>query len=436
MEKMLTLAQSQSDQAEMYSLDQIDNTLRFEDNRLKDIQSTMQSGMSIRIIKDQRLGFAYTKNLRDPNELMQNALHSLHGGVRVDFDFPQTNTVPDLNTYDATITQTKNAAIAEECRRISAFLEEKTDGQVNIHAGTTINKVRIMNTAGTDLSMETSYYSITILILYPGSATGIHKSFVYKNYKSLDDSELRMIAELYNQGKKEPATSGGRMKVLFMPEAMYTLMWRLQSATSGEALYHRQSPLAEQLGQRIFDEKLTIIDNPLDDTKPGARAFDDEGTACREWPVIENGILKNFYHDLYYAAKKGTQPTGHGFKGSRWPGDLISLKPAPALQHLSIKPGTESLGRLIENMERGVIVCGALGAHSGNIPNGDFSIGLSPGLYVEKGKIAGRIKDAMIAGNIYDVMKRVVGIEDKVHPAYTGYYPAILFDGISVTARS
>lgn len=50
-------------------------------------------------------------------------------------------------------------------------------------------------------------------------------------------------------------------------------------------------------------------------------------------------------------------------------------------------------------------MAGALGAHSGNIPNGDFSIGLSPGLYVENGEIVGHVKDSMVAGNIYEVMK-------------------------------
>jgi hypothetical protein len=43
-----------------------------------------------------------------------------------------------------------------------------------------------------------------------------------------------------------------------------------------------------------------------------------------------------------------------------------------------------------------------MGAHSGNILNGDFSIGLSPGLYVERGEILGQVKNVMVAGNIFD----------------------------------
>jgi len=86
-------------------------------------------------------------------------------------------------------------------------------------------------------------------------------------------------------------------------------------------------------------------------------------------------------------------------------------------------------------MDKGIVVAGALGAHSGNIQNGDFSIGLSPGLYVDNGEIVGHVKDAMIAGNIYNAMKNVIDIEDTCYPVSAGTFPAIIFDNISVATR-
>jgi len=435
MEEAINLAKTHSDQVELYSLEQTQNTIRYEDKKLQDVQSSMLSGTSIRLIKDHKLGFAYTRSLDNPEALVQNAVESLRGGVAVKFDFPLTKNVPTLNSYDRTITKTTNTAIAEECRRISSFLGQKTKGQVNIRAGATISKIKILNTAGTDLSTSTSYYSVTIMILYPGSATGISKSFFFRSFQRIGDLDLSMLAELYNHGEKESDTTGGRMKVLFMPETMYALIWRLQSATSGESLYHKQSPLADRLGEKIFSEKLTIVDNPLDDTKPGARAFDDEGVVCKRSVIVDKGVLKNYYYDLNYAAKLNVVASGHGFKTSRWAGDALSIKPSPALQYVTFEKGKRTFSQLIHDMNKGIIVCGALGAHSGNIPNGDFSIGASPGLFVENGEIVGRLKDTMIAGNIYEVMKRVIDVEDALHPAYTGYYPAVLFDDVNVATK-
>ncbi|MCL0080273.1 metallopeptidase TldD-related protein, partial [Dehalococcoidia bacterium] len=91
---------------------------------------------------------------------------------------------------------------------------------------------------------------------------------------------------------------------------------------------------------------------------------------------------------------------------------------------------------LIKSIDRGIVIAGVLGAHSGNIPNGDFSMGLSPGVCVEKGEIVGNVKDAMVAGNIYEVMKNVLAIEDTLYPAMMGTFPAILFDSVSVATKS
>ncbi len=228
---------------------------------------------------------------------------------------------------------------------------------------------------------------------------------------------------------REVTPDGGKMKVLFLPETAYVLMWRLQSAASAVSIYQNISPLAEKTGEKIFDEKFSVYNEPLNDSLPGARAFDDEGTPCRRFPIVEKGALKNFYCDLYFAQKLKTIPTGHGFKGS------VSSKPVPSLSHLSISPGNISFPDLLKSIDRGIIIAGALGAHSGNIPNGDFSIGLSPGLYVEKGEIIGHVKDAMAAGNIYDTLKNIVAIEDTLYPGSGGNFPSLLFDNINVTTK-
>lgn len=435
MDKLMALARQHGDQVELYSIEQTANRIDFENAKLNDIQSTIESGITMRLIRDQKLGFAYTRNPQDGAALVRNAVDALHGGVEAKYLFPAPTEMPDIRAHDERIKDTRNSLIVDECRRIYSILARKTTGQVDIGAATADTRIRIMNSAGADLVGRSSYYSLTVNILYPGTAAGIHRTLVAKAFQAVDDGFLDGLLELYNAGGKELNVRSGKMPAIFMPEAMYALIWRLQSATSGESLYHKQSPLAGRLGEPVFDEKLTIVDDPLDDAKVDARAFDDEGVPCRRFPVIERGVLKNFYYDLHYASKAGATPTGHGFRTSRWSGETVSTPPVCALEHLSIEPGDTGFWPMVKSIERGIIVCGVMGAHSGNIPNGDFSIGLSPGLLIEHGTIVGRIKDAMIAGNIYDVMKRVRTIEDTLHWAYTGYYPAVLFDGISIATE-
>ena len=159
-----------------------------------------------------------------------------------------------------------------------------------------------------------------------------------------------------------------------MPNTIYTLMWRLRSATNGQSIFKKTSPLQNKIGEQIFSDCLTIFDNPLDDKLPGARVFDDEGVRTAKLEIVNAGVLKNFYYDLEYAAKLKTNSTGHGYRSSMWGGDRTKIKPGPVLSHLTIEPGSASLQEMISSMERGIILKGAMGAHSGNIPNGDYSV--------------------------------------------------------------
>jgi len=296
--------------------------------------------------------------------------------------------------------------------------------------------MRLINSRGTDLSSKSSIYFFSSEILYPGSYSSIHRQVLEKTFKRATDPYLDFILDLYNRSSAEVRPKGGPMKVLFLPETIYTLMWRVQSATSGRNIYQKVSPVLGRLGEKMFDQKVTILDDPLNDAIPDARGFDDEGTPCRSLSIIDRGVLANFYYDLLYAKKLNASPTGHGFKSSMWGGETVSFKPSPSLEHLIFKPGEKSFSKLLESIDQGIIIAGVMGAHSGNIQNGDFSVGLSPGLYVEKGEILGHVKDAMVAGNIFDTLKEVVEIEDTLHPGPGGTFPAVLLDNVSVATKN
>lgn len=429
MEQLLEIARKHAAQADVYSLDYLDNSISFENAKLKDIDSKIQSGVALRLFKDSKVGTAYTRNLIDREGLVQNALASLKGGVEAAYDLPLTTGLPALATYDPAIERLTNAAIVDECTRVCDYVAARTKGQVNAFGGSTVVKLRVLNSQGTDLKAEVSSYGAYVQLSYPGTYSSVSRMAFGKSFMRLPDGLLDYVLDTYNRSVQEAHCKSGRMKVLFMPEAMYALVWRLTEATGGRNLYEKTSPLCDKLGQAVLSEKLTLVDEALNDKLPGARAFDDEGTPCRNLPIFEKGVLRSFYCDLYYAAKLGVKPTGNGYKGE------IQYKPHPDLNHLTILPGDRSFAELVKMLDHGIIVGGAMGAHSGNILNGDYSIGLSPGILVEGGEIKGQVKDAMVAGNVYETMKNVIAVENQNYPAAMGRFPAVLFDDVSVATR-
>jgi PmbA protein len=46
------------------------------------------------------------------------------------------------------------------------------------------------------------------------------------------------------------------------------------------------------------------------------------------------------------------------------------------------------------------------------------------------------VKDAMVAGNVYETMREVVAVEDRVRPSEMGRFPAVLFDNVSLATKA
>ena len=432
MERLLELAKKAADQAGVYGQDTVSDVVNFENSKFKGIVSGIESGVSLLLKKDGRLGSAYTRNLVDREKLVRDALVSLRNGVEAGFELPSTRGLPELATFDPDIDLLTNAAMVDECDRVCAMLADESRSQVDVDASRSTSTVRVLNTMGTDLTVHLSSYECSVWTSYPGSGKfgGVRRWVSGKGFQRFPQEELDFVAGLYNASQTYVKPASGRIRVLFLPESMFVLVMRLAAATNGKSVYEKVSPLRDKVGHPILSDRVTLLDEPLNDSLPNARAFDDEGTPCRSMPIVEQGVLRAFYYDRFYAWKNGVEPTGHGNRGG------VTTKVEPALEHIRLAPGTTSFADMLQLMGRGVVVAGFMGAQSGNILNGDYSIGLSPGLWVENGEIVGRVRDAMVAGNVYDTMREVLAVENKTCPSWLGRYPGMLFDNVSFTAKA
>ena len=429
MEQLLEMAKKVADRVAVYSKDTVTDGVSFEDGKLKDIESARQSGVSLMLFKDGKMGLAYTRNLVDRQELIANALVSLRAGVEAGYDLPETRPGKQLETFDPGIEKLTTGKLVDECQRVCSTLLGKVKAQVNSNAGRSITTIRVLNSKGTDLVTRFSNYGQYSAALYPGSYASIMQMTDAKGFVPVPDADLAFVADTYNQSAREARVKTGKTRVMFLGDSMYCLVWRLDVATSGKTVYEKVSPVMGKVGEKLFSDKFSLHDEPQNDELPGARSFDDEGTPTRNRPIVEAGVLRGFSFDRYYAWKTGTRPTGNGYRGD------VTTRPGPNLAHLAIRPGKHSFARLLKEMDSGIIVAGAMGAHSGNILAGEYSIGLSPGLVVENGEIVGHAKDSMVAGNVYETLKEVVALEDRVRPAYMARSPAIVFDNVSFAMR-
>jgi PmbA protein len=108
--------------------------------------------------------------------------------------------------------------------------------------------------------------------------------------------------------------------------------------------------------------------------------------------------------------------------------------PTPGLVNLLVQPGKGSLTDLIRQMDQGLVVDQLLGGGAGI--SGDFSVNVELGYRVQNGQITGRVKDTMIAGNVYTVLKQVVALGEDADWNGPCYTPSLIVEGISTTGRT
>jgi PmbA protein len=209
--------------------------------------------------------------------------------------------------------------------------------------------------------------------------------------------------------------ASGTMPLLVEPRAARTLWRHLMSATMGGAVQQKESFLEGKLGARVASPSVTLIEDPLAKRGLASRPFDAEGMATRARPIIEKGVLKSYYLDVYYAAKLASAPT--------------TGRPT----NVTIPPGTKSLGKLMGEMKDGILVTSFLGGNS-NTTTGAFSLGLN-GFHIVKGERREPVSEMNLSGVHTDFWKRLVALGDDPYRWSSLRSPSLLFDGVSVAGK-
>jgi PmbA protein len=145
--------------------------------------------------------------------------------------------------------------------------------------------------------------------------------------------------------------------------------------------------------------------------------------------LIERGTLRAFVYDLETAARAGTASTGHGRRSTFG-------KPGISFSNLLIRKGTAGEEALLEEMGHGLIVDELIGVGQGNVIGGSFSHPVALAYRVDGGEITGRVKDAAVAGNAYELLKRIrmVGSAAKWIGG-SRLVPPLLLDAVNVAKR-
>lgn len=254
-----------------------------------------------------------------------------------------------------------------------------------------------VNSEGSNLSCEGSAVSVG-LQLKDKASSNIMDAFYGATFplygKTAADAvvtDLKMLHDAFFTEKKP--LKNGKYNIIVDSGDLFNL---LASSFIAENYVAGGSVLSGKLGQKVFNENLSVYVDRNPSTNYGCAFYDGEGTVMPDYrtPLILNGVMKNVLANKN-TAKLYDLPQG-GVSGSAYDG-----VPSIAVTGLYTKPSDITLKELTED-EPAIYIAVSSGGDMTN--DGVIGLPVMLAFLVENGKISGRVSEFNATGNIFDIL--------------------------------
>ncbi len=383
---------------EIFEFESFTRSAKIERGRLKILESWKEKKVGIRVIEKGRVGFVTSTEFND--DLIEKALKLARISEERLEKFPEGEFTRVKGIYDKKIENLKPEDIKD-------FVDEMINSALNYNVNPSqgliefsVEFVRLRNSFDTDMEYKSTYCSAYLECVYNGSS-----GFEIEESRGLVDFERvgKNAGELAVMSKN-PQKIEGFYNVVLSPIALHQILsYTLYPAFSLENVLKGKSPLVEL--NKNYIGNVTLID---DGTLPHGlftAPFDDEGVGSRRKVIFENGVLKGYITDFRHALIAKAMPTGNCFRND----DLY-----PSISPTNVILEFEEITQL-----EGVYIHSLIGAHTSNPVSGDFSLE-TMNAFLNDNPVR-----AMIYGNVYDLLRKVVAFGKDVRQIENTVTPSV-----------
>jgi PmbA protein len=316
----------------------------------------------------------------------------------------------------------ERARACEEAARAVAGVTNSEGAE----ASWSFNRIALAGSNGFAGTYSTSGHGLAVSVL-AGEGLKMERDYEFSSVvygADLDDPEAigqrageRAVRRL---GARKAAT--GKVPVVFDPRVSGGLLRHMASAINGNAVARGTSFLKDKLGERIFAQGITVIDDPHRPRGLRSKPVDGEGVANGRRKVIDDGVLTTWILDLRSARQLGLETTGHAARGT-------SAPPMPATTNLYLEPGRPTPQELMADIDQGFYVNEMMGMGVNGV-TGDYSQGAA-GFWIERGELAYPVSEMTVAGNLKDMFMNLSAANDLVF-RYATNAPTLRVEGMTV----
>ncbi len=407
---------------------------------LETLKEAGSRGAGLRVLIGRRMGSSYTSDLTlDGIGLMVRSAIDLAGLTTEDphADLPEIGELGSLSG-DLALFSDDVASLSTELKIGTAKRAEGAalayDPRISNSEGASFDSNvggRVFaNSRGFTGSYRSSYCSISVVpvAMHDGSMERDYWFTSARGFSGLEDPEevgriaarrtLRRLGAVKVETQKVP--------VIFEPRTARTLLSNLFEAVEGRSIYRHASFLTGKLGEKIADDRITLIDDGTIPGLFGSQPFDDEGVPTRRTPVIERGVLKSYLLNTYTGRKLGMKTTGNASRG-------ITGNAGIGHGNFYLEAGSKAPDDILRGVKNGFLVTELIGGGV-NTVTGDYSRG-AVGIWIRDGELAFPVSEVTIASTLQEMLNCVAEIGNDLEFRGSVSAPTVMIGEMTVAGR-
>ncbi|MCS7115801.1 MAG: TldD/PmbA family protein [Nitrososphaerota archaeon] len=430
-----------ADEAEAFVYQGLTMTVAIERGQIAKSSRIIDQGLGIRAIVGKAVGFAYTNMLKSSTAIEETVIKALNSAKasRPDKDWhglPAKKSIPKVEkTFDSRIMELSSEDLVKMASLTLEAAEKRDPRVFPIEGGVgTSYLLRAVANSNGVVGFDHGTViecSLATIAREKGAVTPVCFEFNIERCYGVDPewvgAEAARLAASALKTKKLETKS---MKVIFAQSALQDLLYyTLVNAVKADYVQRNQSALQGKMGERVASENVTIYDDGLLEGGLRTWKFDGEGVPQQKTPIIEKGVLRSFIYDNYAARKEGIESTGNASRAG--------YRSTPTVEPTNFRfiPGKKSPQELIGEVDDGLLVYSLQGAHSSNPASGEFSVVATPAWKIKNGEIAHAVRGAMLAGNVFELLKNVSMLADNERKIGALVAPWILVEKVKVIGK-
>ncbi|MCA8916322.1 MAG: TldD/PmbA family protein [Planctomycetes bacterium] len=427
--KLGTLAEA----FEMFQAEGRSLNVGFENDRLNEIRQGQSSGVSIRAVKGGKIGFSYSSKPDELDYVAEAAIRMAPYGKTYDYQFAGEARSEHTRPFDPRCAELNPDQLVSICNHIKDTVKAiDSEALVDCSVGGGIGSSRIVTSNGQDCREEQSSFSFFVSLRLAEEGNFVQNyRFGAANEIIEEDvilAEAKSAADEFQIARKRADIKKGKYTVLVAPTALSDLLMPIMVSVNGSAIEKKTSRFVDAMGEKLFDERLTLVDDPFHEDGVGGGLYDGEGVPTQKRAIIEKGTVNGFVHTLSTANRCGHEPTGNAQRG-------VSSLPMPGMHNLVMAPGTDSLAEMRQKADGGLYLRQLLGSFTSNFLAGQVSGNISLGFLIKDGELVGRVKNCALNVNSFDLLKsNILGISKEREWIGGRYLPWLLVDGVQISA--